>query len=143
MYTYHWNAPISKAQLVKLYDSVEWTAYTQNPDKLELAIKQSLSTLSAWQGGTLVGLIRVVGDDATILYIQDILVIPAHQRQGIGTYLMHEVMKRYEHVRQKTLITDMTDKTCRFYESCGFVALGSLDAVSYYRDELMMPPLEL
>ena len=78
MYTYHWNAPLMKEQLVKLYDSVEWSAYTQDPDKLELAIKQSLSTLSVWQDKTLVGLIRVVGDDATILYIQDILVDPVH-----------------------------------------------------------------
>lgn len=143
MYTYHWDAPLMKEQLVKLYDSVEWSAYTQDPDKLKLAIKQSLSTLSVWQDKTLVGLIRVVGDDATILYIQDILVDPVHQRQGIGTQLMHAVMKRYKHVRQKTLITDMTDKTCQFYESCGFVKLDRLDCVSYYRDELMMPPLEV
>ena len=54
----------------------------------------------------LVGVCRVLGDDASILYVQDILVDPDHQRRGIGRALLENVLDRYSHCRQKVLMTD-------------------------------------
>ncbi len=61
-------------EILDLYDSVGWTAYTSDPATLEAGLQHSLLTLGAYEGTDLVGLIRVVGDGQTIVYIQDILV---------------------------------------------------------------------
>lgn len=71
-------------QILALYDSVGWTNYTQNPTMLEKAFAASLFTLYAYEGENLIGLIRAVGDGYSSVFIQDLLVNPSHQRQGIG-----------------------------------------------------------
>ena len=78
----------SLEQLLTLYDSVGWSAYTCEPDRLERAVTSSLSVFTAWDGPHLAGLVRAVGDGETILYIQDLLVRPSYQRRGIGRHLL-------------------------------------------------------
>ncbi|WP_240507971.1 GNAT family N-acetyltransferase [Virgibacillus indicus] len=95
---------INKEQLERLYNDVEWYAYTQDLKVLQHAIEQSLEVISAWNGEELVGLIRIIGDGLTIIYIQDILVLNAYQNQGIATQLMEQVLKKYKNVRQKSFI---------------------------------------
>lgn len=72
------------------------------------------------EGDCLVGILRAVGDGASVLLIQDILVHPQYQRRGIGTRLMRSLLKRYETVYQLQLMTDNTEKTIAFYKSLGF-----------------------
>ncbi len=50
------------SELKQLYDSVEWYAYTQNPQNLYVAVQNSLSVFQAWEKDKLVGQIRAVGD---------------------------------------------------------------------------------
>ena len=47
----------------------------------------SLLTLAAHEEAALAGLIRVVEDGHTIVFVQDILVRPQFQRRGIGPAL--------------------------------------------------------
>ncbi len=64
------------------------------------AFRHSLLVLAAWEDGELAGLIRAVGDGATIVFIQDILVAPERQRRGIGTALLRALLERFNGVRQ-------------------------------------------
>ena len=66
------------------------------------------------------GLVRAVGDGASIVFIQDVLVLPEYQRRGIGTALMKAVMARYAGVYQLQLLTDSTPRAKAFYRSLGF-----------------------
>src|SRR5690625_1271816 len=111
---------INREQLERLYNDVEWYAYTQNLEVLQHAIEQSLEVISAWNGEELVGLIRIVGDGITIIYIQDILVLNAYQNQGIATQLMEQILQKYKHVRQKVLLTEDAPNVRHFYEKNGF-----------------------
>ena len=79
-----------------------------------------LFAIGAYDHNQLVGLIRVVGDGLTIIYIQELLVNPAYQRRGIGTKLINSVLKKYDSVRQKVLLTENSLKTRMFYKSCNF-----------------------
>ena len=112
-------ASIPLDQLTALYTSVEWLGYTRHPDKMARLLPGCLWHISAWQGDRLVGLLRAVGDDASIAYIQDILVDPAFQRQGIGRTLLERAFARFAHIRQIVLITDNEEKTVAFYRSLG------------------------
>lgn len=107
-------------QVEKLYNDVEWYAYTKDLEVLQQALSHSLEVISAWNGDKLVGLIRAVGDGLTILYIQDILVLKAYQNQGIATQLMEQMMEKYKNVRQKVLLTEEAPDVRHFYEKNEF-----------------------
>ena len=111
----------SDVELLSLYESVGWTAYTRDPELLTRAIRSSSFVVTARnEEGGLVGLARVISDDATICYLQDILVHPAFQGTGIGRALIEQVAARYQHVRQTVLITDNEPGQHAFYEAMGF-----------------------
>ncbi len=120
-------------EILRLYSAVGWTAYTDNPRALEHGFRHSLLVLAAYEGDVLVGLIRVVGDGFTIVFIQDILVDPAHQRQGIATALVRAVLARYPDVRQVELTTDNTPGTIAFYKSLGFTEFSEIGCCGFMR----------
>ena len=120
-------------EILTLYSSVGWTAYTDDPASLRAGFENSLLTLAAYEGDTLLGVIRTVGDSQTIVYIQDILVLPEHQRQGIGTALVQAVLEHFREVRQIVLATDNTPKTIAFYESLGFVQLKNMGCCGFMK----------
>ena len=107
-------------EALHLYESVGWTNYTSNPEMLRNAYANSLKIFAAYDGENLIGIIRAVGDGFSILYIQDILILPEYQRKGIGTALVKKMLETYEHVYQKVLLTDDSEKTISFYKSVGF-----------------------
>ncbi len=49
-------------------------------------------------GAELIGFGRVVGDGAAYLYLQDVMVVPNHQRTGIGSAVVHKLIKSLEPV---------------------------------------------
>ncbi|WHX28077.1 GNAT family N-acetyltransferase [Virgibacillus halodenitrificans] len=111
---------ISGEQLGKLYNDVGWYAYTDDLEGLQKALEQSLEVISVWNDEELVGLIRLVGDGLTIIYIQDILVLKSYQNQGIATQLIQQVLNKYNNVRQKVLMTEEAPDVRHFYEKNGF-----------------------
>lgn len=114
------DAPLKPEALIALYSSVGWSAYTREPDRLVRALAGSRCWVSAHDGGALVGLARAVGDGETIAYIQDVLVDPEHQRQGVGRALLQRLLDLVD-VRQVVLITDDEPEQHAFYRSCGLV----------------------
>lgn len=125
------NLVLDITQILELYEANKWGAYTEDPHTLIDGIAQSLYSLGAYDGDKLVGLIRVIGDGETIIYIQDILVLPEYYRKGIGTSLMQRVLLKYQDVRQINLTTDNTEKQRAFYESLGFVSYDKRDIVGF------------
>ena len=119
-----------EAAILSLYRSVGWSNYTERPEMLRAAFGHSLLTLGAYEGGHLLGLLRCVGDGASIVYVQDLLVDPQHQRRGIGRRLLQALMAQYPQVYQMILSTDSTAENLGFYQSCGFVPLTSVNCQS-------------
>ena len=120
-------------EILRLYSEVGWTAYTETPLLLKQGYKNSLLVLAAYENDELLGVIRAVGDGCTIVFIQDLLVFPAWQRQGVGTALMRAVLDRYQHVRQIELTTDCTEKTVAFYKSLGFSEFSAIGCCGFMR----------
>lgn len=123
----------NEEEILNLYASVGWTAYTDDPAALQNGFANSLLVLGAYEGNDLLGILRVVGDGHTIVFVQDILVYPNHQRKGIGTALLQAVLDRYNHVRQIELVTDNTEKTIAFYKSMGFLELAEIGCCGFMR----------
>ena len=123
----------SEEEILSLYSAVGWVAYTENKDALRKCYENSLLTLAAYEGETLLGIIRAVGDGATIVFIQDILVYPAYQRQGIGTALLRALLDCFQNVRQIELATDNTPKTVAFYKSLGFWEFSDIGMTGFMK----------
>ena len=123
----------NEREILSLYSSVGWSAYTDHPETLRNGFDNSLLTLAAYDGDRLLGIIRAVGDGHTVVLVQDILVFPEHQRKGIGSALLQAVMDRYSHVRQIQLTTDNTPKTIGFYRSMGFRELSEIGCCGFMK----------
>lgn len=54
---------------------------------LRQAYAHSLFALTAYDKDVLAGIVQLLGDGASILYVQDLLVRPADQRRGIASEL--------------------------------------------------------
>ena len=123
----------NEAEILRLYRSVGWTAYTDQPEVLRKGFENSMLTLAAYEGNQLLGIIRAVGDGHTIVFVQDILVCPEHQRKGIGSTLLQAILDRYSHVRQIELATDNTPKTIAFYKSMGFQEMSEIGCCGFMK----------
>lgn len=111
------NKQMVVEDLLPLYQSVGWSNYTDYPEQLERAraFQNFLYTVAAYDNDCLVGLLRAVGDGASVLFIQDLLVLPNYQRQGIGRKLLQTTLEEWSDVYQIELVTDQSDKMLSFY----------------------------
>ena len=91
---------------------------------LEKAVKASLWQLAVYDEKELVAYIRLVGDGHSVLLVQDLLVRPDYQRQGIGKKLLEKALETFPHVYQRLLVTERSEKNLDFYQSLGFVELS-------------------
>lgn len=138
MIGYKKNDTISFEEIFPLYEAVGWTNYTSNPTMLQNALEHSLFLISARdEEGNLIGFLRAVGDGYSIIYIQDIIVLPEYQRQGIGTQLLRQTLEHFKEVYQMILTTDSELKTIAFYESNGFTALSKVGCTSFMASPLL------
>lgn len=119
--------------ILYLYNDVGWNSYTKDIDSLIKSIKNSLKVISVWDKDLLVGLIRVVGDGHSIIYIQDILILQKYQNRGIGKRLIEIILDKYKNVRQKVLLTDKEEKNILFYKKVGFSMAEEFGCVSFVK----------
>ena len=126
---------VKKQEIVKLedvlhlYQAVGWSNYTYQPEMLEKALSHSLAIYVALDDDTVVGLIRLIGDGFSSVLVQDLIVLPIYQRQGIGSALMKEALEDYKDAYQVQLVTDQTERTLRFYRSMGFEILSTYNCI--------------
>mgnify|MGYP001408393643 FL=1 len=123
----------NEQEILDLYKSVEWDLYIVDPTMLKNAYNNSLKTYGAYVDDKLVGIIRVVGDGYSVVFIQDLLIRPEFQRQGIGRALMQRIIDEYKGVYQMHLLTDNTEKTIGFYKSMGFIMDTDINCRAFTR----------
>ncbi len=127
-------------EALALYGAVGWTAYTKDAATLRAALAGTSCIVTARDDERLVGLARAISDDATVCYLQDILVSPEARRRGTGRALVQAVLQRYGHVRQVVLMTDAEAGQRAFYESLGFTEIRDLGAESLRSFVRLAPP---
>ena len=126
---------IKKQEIVKLedvlhlYQAVGWTNYTHQPQMLEQALSHSLVIYVALDGDAVVGLIRLIGDGFSSIFVQDLIVLPSYQRQGIGSSLMKEALEDYKDAYQVQLVIEQTEKNVGFYRSLGFEIVSTYNCI--------------
>lgn len=99
----------------------EWPTYGEELVKQGLS-NSLFSVVVHDENGLIIGMGRVLGDGAIYLHVQDVIVRPAFQGQGIGKLVMNELLTYIEKVGVKnTNIGLMCSKGReKFYKTFGF-----------------------
>ena len=99
-----------------------WPTY--KIELIERALKNTLfSVVVEDETGEVAGMGRVIGDNAIYMHIQDVIVHPELQRQGVGKIIMNELM---EYVRSVSVTNTNIGLMCSkgreaFYKDFGFI----------------------
>lgn len=106
-----------------LRQAVGWR--THREDAIAKGLPNTLYCICAYVDGELVGMARIVGDAGLAYYIQDVIVIPTYQRQGIGTQIMDKIMLYLrDAIDQKATVGLQAARGKEaFYEKYGFARL--------------------
>ena len=123
---------VDQDDLLDLYGSVGWLAYTSDPEGLTRAVEASTLVVTARHEGELIGLARALSDGVAIFYLQDILVRPDWQRRGVGGTLLARCLERYGHVRTKVLMTDDEERQHAFYRAMGFEPTSEIESLHVF-----------
>lgn len=123
----------SNEDLQKLYLSVGWDVYVKNNEDMTVLLKNACYFVTVWDNDQLVGLTRVISDDHSIAYVQDILIDPVYQGNGIGSKLLNMIKERFNHVRQVVLMTDTSEKTINFYEKNELLSLDKYGCTAFMK----------
>lgn len=75
-------------------------------------------TLGVWDEEQLIGFARVVTDDVYRAWIEDVVVDSAYRHQGVGTHMIHKMLKRLEHV--ELIMLDCDPALVSFYKQHQF-----------------------
>lgn len=118
---------LTPEEYITLTKNVGWGAACI--DDVEIALKNSLIVFVKRIDGIAVGAVRIVGDGKLCCYIQDLMVLTSHRRQGVARELMDWVMSYIQtNAAQNCYIGLMaTIGNETFYTSYGFIPLPSSD----------------
>ena len=107
-------------QLRDLFRLVGWSDGTETPEQTEnfnIGFRNSTLVVSAWDGGRLVGAVRVLSDRVFRSVLYDLLVDPEYQNQGIGGELVRRCIG---HFPNSEWLVETTPRVSGYYERLGF-----------------------
>jgi GNAT superfamily N-acetyltransferase len=116
--------PPSAAELRALNAAVGWTDLPADDDAVARGLAASLFGVVVTMAGALVAAGRVVGDGGVYFYVQDVIVVPDHQRHGVGDLVIAAI---WEYLREHaptgaTIGLMAAEGRAGFYERWGFTA---------------------
>lgn len=83
---------------LSLRKKVGWLELSDN--QASKAISNCLFNVCAYMDGEPVGMGRVVGDGAVISYIQDLVVVPSAQGNGVGSMILNRLKEYVESITE-------------------------------------------
>ena len=109
---------------MELREAVHFTKLSR--DQARRGLDNSLYTLVAFKDGKAVGMGRIVGDGAIICYVQDLIIRPEVQGEGIGGLILESLRSFVVNIGfpGTTMMFDLMCARGRepFYKKHGFIA---------------------
>lgn len=115
---------LSYEEYYRLRESVNWKNFSKV--QAENALKNSLYIVTAVEHDTTVAMGRLIGDGQQYLIV-DVVVHPDHQKQGVGTAILHRLLQYVENhtpTGGRSNVQLIAEKGKEpFYEAFGFKQL--------------------
>ncbi len=115
---YKVNEPVGTDVVIELYraSTLGERRPVDDHDRMEAMLRHANLTITAWDGGLLVGMARSLSDFAYCTYVSDLAVRVSHQRRGIG----RELLRRTRDLGGRaTLILLSAPKAADYYPRIG------------------------
>ena len=110
-----------KDEYFSLFNTTGWNKeYKASPDDLERANQNSWLVIAAYDESKLVGFGRVVTDFVLHAMIFDMIILPDHQGQGIGTMILERLVDRCLEGGIRDIQLFCAEGKRAFYEKNGF-----------------------
>ena len=113
---------VTPARVATLYRRAPLLRATDDPARLQRSLEAASLVITAWSGGHLVGLARVLTDGVQVSYLCDLAVEPDVQGLGVGKRLVDEVLTRCAGTE---LVLRDSNLSAGFYERLGFVRVDN------------------
>ncbi len=115
------NTLAEKDQFFNLFESTGWNEkYQLDRDQLCQALQHSWYSVSAYDGGHLVGFGRIISDGILHALIVEMIVLPSYQGQGIGNRILDELVTRCKANGIRDIQLFCAQGMTGFYEKHGF-----------------------
>ena len=114
---YKYNEKVSAKALADLRESVGWSRMEKEYGSPSIS---SYYHIAVYEDDELIGYIDSISNGVTDAYIQDLMVRPDHQGNGIGTELMNKMIRylKEKHICMISVIYE--EGLAPFYERFGF-----------------------
>ena len=109
-------------EYIKLRSAVGWKIAKR--EAIQKGLSNSLYSICINYNREVIGMGRVIGDGALAFYIQDIIVMPEFQKQGVGRLIMDNIMEYLKNNCTPNVISGLmaAKSAVGFYEKYGFSA---------------------
>ena len=108
-------------QVLKLFVAVGWSDGFETPEMIQKGYSipwiNSTLVVSAWDGGRLIGAVRVLSDTMFRSIIYDLMVLPEYHNKGIGKELVRRCI---EHFPNSEWLVQTTKEISGYYIKNGF-----------------------
>ena len=106
----------------RLRNSVGWSVI-RSPKAVKGILRKSLFWVTVYDSGKLIGMGRIIGDGSYAFYIQDVIVLPEYQGQGLGRLIMDHVMGYFKKkgIKQANIGLMAKKGVEPFYQKYGFM----------------------
>ncbi len=123
--------------IVGLYQAGGWWRESQaNRDRIGAMIRGSFCFMIARLGdGKIIAMGRVISDGASDAYIQDVVVLPAYRREGIGRELIQRLTRHCLDHKIGWIGLVAEPGTARFYEQLGYRPLEGYQPMLFGKGE--------
>lgn len=128
---YEFNQPVSVDKIVELRNSVGWNGMK---DCYNNVLMTSYFHVACYDDEKLIGYIDVVSNSVTDAYIQDLIVNPNYQGQGIGTELMNKTITYLKEKNIYVISMLFEERLREFYKKFGFNMLLASQMETYKCD---------
>ena len=119
------RTPPTGKELGAMYVQASWLTEV-DAEKMDRAVTSGSEWFVARnEEGLLLGIGRLITDYARYAFIVDVIIDEAHQRQGVGTAIMKELITLWRELGIKSVNLWPSKGKVAFYKRLGFYALPS------------------
>ncbi|WP_179396261.1 GNAT family N-acetyltransferase [Lacticaseibacillus absianus] len=138
MLRYTFESALTIHEIKALYGAAGLTHYLTDVAETARGIANS-TLLTARDDDQLVGVIRGVSDMHTIVFIQDLIVLPDYQHQGIGHELLAQFDDYFKQVARIVVVCDSPELRA-FYARAGYLPGDETAATTFIRPRRLLEP---
>jgi predicted N-acetyltransferase YhbS len=115
---YKVNTPVTAQEVADLFRSSGIRRPVDQLERIQRMIDHADLTITAWEGGKLVGIARAITDYSYCCYLSDLAVDRAYQNLGIGKQLIQKLQEQL--TEEVSLILLSAPNAMEYYPKVGF-----------------------